>query len=224
MVFADENRWRHRRRRGRGRAIAASAALIAFAGVAIYGTMLVADSSGARADPSAAGRKDVIPVPDVVIPVAKLPALPGGMSGSGSPGAPGSARPSRSPAATRPGIPSATLSAGSPGAGSALPGSQGIAVSYIVGEQWDDAFQGEVEVVNNTSRPLSGWQIVVGLPLDQVESVQNASASVTDHILFMNPESAADSIAPGAVLRVFFTAEGTETTPSGCAFDSVNCS
>ncbi|MGH3171410.1 MAG: cellulose binding domain-containing protein, partial [Trebonia sp.] len=138
--------------------------------------------------------------------------------------------PSRPPAATWPGTPGATPSANSTGtassppAGSTSSSSQAITVNYIVGEQGNDGFQGEVEVVNDTSRSLSGWQIVVGLPLDQVESVQNASANVTDHILFMQPESAADSIAPGTVLRVFFTAEGTETTPSGCAFNTINCS
>lgn len=228
-LLPDESRWRHRRRHGPPvRAIAASAALIAFAGAAIFGAMTIASSSNAGADSSGAGGKMHMTVPTVIIPSSQLPSFAARPSAtemarhpaaaSRSPAASASTQPSLSPSATWPGT------ASSPSATPTAHTSQTVVVNYVVTEQWSDGFQGEVEVVNNTSQALSNWEIVVGLHLDEVASVQNANAYVNDNILIMQPLSADDSVAPGAILRVYFTVEGTETTPSGCAFDQINCS
>lgn len=98
-----------------------------------------------------------------------------------------------------------------------------ISVRYLVPGQSFEGFEGEVVVVNNGQEPLSGWQIVVALEGDTVTSVENASGFVSNGILLMQPNAGAAAVPPGGTLRVFFTAEGTQTTPLACAFNGITC-
>jgi cellulose binding protein with CBM2 domain len=99
-----------------------------------------------------------------------------------------------------------------------------VSVSYLVAGQHDGQFEGEVAVVNNGSAPISGWQIVVALPYyDQITSFSNASGYVSNGILVLQPASSADAVPAGGTLSVSFTAVGSQTTPEGCAFNSITC-
>lgn len=98
-----------------------------------------------------------------------------------------------------------------------------ISVRYLVPSQSFVGFEGEVVVVNNGQEPLSGWQIAVALEGDTVTSVENASGFVSNGILLMQPTPGAPAVQPGGTLRVFFTAEGTQTTPLACAFNGITC-
>ena len=99
-----------------------------------------------------------------------------------------------------------------------------ISVRYFVPSESGVGFEGEVVVVNNGPQALSGWQIVVALEGDTVTSVENASGFVSNGILLMQPAAGAQAISPnGGTLRVFFTAEGAQTTPLACAFNGIAC-
>jgi len=105
----------------------------------------------------------------------------------------------------------------------ATSGQAAVVVSYVVDSRGADGFQAEVDVSNNGSSSISGWQIVVALPDDQVTSVQGAKGYVSNHILLLSQASSSPAIAPGATARVFFTAQGVETAPELCAFNNVTC-
>lgn len=99
-----------------------------------------------------------------------------------------------------------------------------VVVSYLIDREWAGGFQGQVRVVNNGARPITGWQAVIALPRDRVTWFWNASGFVSHHIMLLRPLSA-DEVVPagGGTLSIFFTATGRETTPQACAFDGIPC-
>ena len=102
---------------------------------------------------------------------------------------------------------------------------QAVAVKYLIVGQADGGFQfeGEVSVRNEGSAPISGWQITVALPYDQITAISGASGYVSNHILLMQPGPGSGPLEPGASLRVFFAARGPEMTPRLCAFNNTIC-
>jgi cellulase/cellobiase CelA1 len=102
-------------------------------------------------------------------------------------------------------------------------GQSAVTVSYAVDEQAGDSFEAEIDVTNDGSSSISGWQIVVALPDDQVTELVNATGYESSHILLLQPVSSGSAIAPGTTLRVYFVAQGSQTVPEVCAFDNVSC-
>lgn len=99
-----------------------------------------------------------------------------------------------------------------------------VVVSYLIDREWAGGFQGQVRVVNNGARPITGWQAVIALPRDRVTWFWNASGFVSHHIMLLRPLSAVEVVpAGGGTLSIFFTATGRETTPQACAFDGIPC-
>ena len=98
-----------------------------------------------------------------------------------------------------------------------------VTVSYAVDEQAGDSFEAEIDVTNDGSSSISGWQILVALPHDQITELANATGYESNHILLLQPASSGSAIAPGATLRVYLVARGTQTSPELCAFDNVIC-
>ena len=84
-------------------------------------------------------------------------------------------------------------------------------VSYVVHDQVGDSFEAEIDVTNDWSSSISGWQIVLALPGDRVTAVANATGYESNHILLLGPVSSTSAIAPGATLRVYLIAQGTRT-------------
>jgi hypothetical protein len=105
----------------------------------------------------------------------------------------------------------------------ATSGQPAVTVSYAIDEQVGDSFEAEIDVTNDGSSSISGWQILVALPHDQVTELANATGYVSNHILLLQPASSGSAIAPGATLRVYLDAQGTQTAPELCAFDNVIC-
>ena len=122
---------------------------------------------------------------------------------------------------------SGTAGSGTAGSGTAGSGTAGsapqVVVSYVVDREWAGGFQGQVRVVNNGTRPITGWQAVIALPRDRVTWFWNASGFVSHHIVLLQPFSADEVVPAGGTLSVFFTATGPETTPQACAFDGIYC-
>jgi cellulase/cellobiase CelA1 len=42
-----------------------------------------------------------------------------------------------------------------------------IVVTFRIDNNWGSGFTAEIDVTNNRSTPISGWEIVVALPQDQ---------------------------------------------------------
>ena len=99
-----------------------------------------------------------------------------------------------------------------------------VVVRYLVDSQGFGGFQGQVQVINDGTQPIAGWQIVIALPDDTITAVQNAGGFVSNGILLLQPADAAEVVPPGGgTLNVFFVAEGTETIPAACAFNGIAC-
>jgi len=99
-----------------------------------------------------------------------------------------------------------------------------VIVRFIINSQGVAGFEGQVQVINDTAEPISGWQIVIALPEDQIVSVTNATGFVSNGILILQPAFGAPPVpANGGVLNVFFIAEGFQITPGACAFNQIPC-
>ena len=73
-----------------------------------------------------------------------------------------------------------------------------VVVSYVIDREWSGGFQGQVRVVNNGARPITGWQAVIALPGDRVTWFWNASGFVSHHIMLLQPLSADEVVPAGA--------------------------
>jgi len=99
-----------------------------------------------------------------------------------------------------------------------------VVVRYLVDSQGFGGFQGQVQVVNDGTQPIAGWQIVIALPDDTVTAVQNADGFDSNGILLLQPADAAEVVSPGGgMLNVFFVAQGTETMSAACTFNGIAC-
>jgi len=99
-----------------------------------------------------------------------------------------------------------------------------VIVRFLINSQGIGGFEGRVEVINNTTRPIAGWQIVVALPEDRIVTVTNASGFVSNGILVLQPAFGAPPVpARGGVLNVFFVAVGPQAIPGACAFNQIPC-
>lgn len=99
-----------------------------------------------------------------------------------------------------------------------------VVVTYRIDSHWGDGFQAEIEVVNNTSEPISDWQMAVALEDDTFTSWWNATGFVSNGILLLSPTSLEGPIAAdGGTLQVFFVVRGFQTTPNDCGFQDYDC-
>jgi hypothetical protein len=108
---------------------------------------------------------------------------------------------------------------------SPTPASPAVTVSYSVAQRWDGGFQGEFVIVNHGSSAVTGWQIVITLSGDRVDTVWNADwqyGSAGSVIMTAAPYD--QVIEPGAAQPVNFVAQGGSTEPASCTFDGSACS
>jgi hypothetical protein len=108
---------------------------------------------------------------------------------------------------------------------SATPASPAVTVSYSVAQSWDGGFQGQFVITNHGNSAVTGWQIVMTLSGDRVDTVWNAAwqyGSGGSVIMTAAPND--QVIAPGASQSVNFVAQGGTTEPTSCTFDGSACS
>jgi Cellulose binding domain len=100
-----------------------------------------------------------------------------------------------------------------------------VSVSYSTLQRWPGGFMGSLRIVNTGSTAVSGWQLVITLGGDRVDTVWNADWQPgSGGSLIMTPASYDPTIAPGASVSVNFVAQGTSTEPGSCTFDGSACS
>jgi cellulase/cellobiase CelA1 len=107
---------------------------------------------------------------------------------------------------------------------SPTPSAPAIVVTFRIDEDWGSGFAAEVDVTNNGSAAISGWQIVVALPQDRFTSWWNANGFMNNGVLLLTQTSWQQPLAAnGGTLRVSFIVSGDETNPVACAFNGVTC-
>ena len=120
--------------------------------------------------------------------------------------------------------PSPTPPTPPPGPSPTPPGAA-VTVTYSTPQQWRGGFQGELTIVNQGGAAVTGWQIVVGLPGDQVQMAWNANWQQDGWgNVIMTPTPGDQVIEPGATLSVNFVAQGNTTEPANCTFNGSPCS
>jgi hypothetical protein len=170
--------------------------------------------SGARSRAVALG----VPA-DTQRPGAKLPrrsATPGPAASSPAPTrAPTQVAPHHRPRPT----------AGPTPAPSPTPTSPAVTVSYSTAQSWDGGFQGQLVITNRGSSAVTGWQIVITLSGDRVDTVWNADWQYgSGGSVIMTAAPYDQVIEPGASQSVNFVAQGGTTEPTSCTFDGSACS
>jgi hypothetical protein len=132
--------------------------------------------------------------------------------------------PTRAPAEVVPGHrPRPT--AGPTPAPSPTPASPAVTVSYSTAQRWGSGFQGQLVITNHGSSAVTGWQIVITLSGDRVDTVWNADwqyGSAGSVIMTAAPYD--QVIEPGASQLVNFVAQGGTTELTSCTFDGSACS
>jgi hypothetical protein len=192
-------------------AAAGGLALVAFAGFLVVPAILSHLGIGGTAPHSALCPACQFPIPSSS-PVPPTPAAP--TTSAPRP------RHSRAPvAATQPAAP--VQNHGRTAAPTQT--ATGLAVYYSETPQGGGAFLAHVTVVNHDPAAVSGWQLVVALPYDNVSEVTNARGYDEDDVLFLQPASSDPSIPPGGTLVVTIAASGPTTIPDDCSFNNVAC-
>jgi hypothetical protein len=108
---------------------------------------------------------------------------------------------------------------------SPAPSGPAVTVSYSTLRSWGVGFQGQFVITNHGSSAVTGWQMVITLSGDQVDTVWNADwqygrgGSV---ILTAAPYDQA--IEPGASQSVNIVAQGGTAGPTSCTFNGSACS
>ena len=164
-----------------------------------------------------------------VVPAGATPTDAPSSSGAapttpGSPPAPSptltTPTPSPVPAPTTPSpSPSPTTPSPSPSAAA----SPDVTVSYSTSPHHRDGFFGHLTIENLGTAPVSGWQLVLTLPGDDVDWVWNAQWQLSGDTLTLTPANSGDVIEPGASVSVNFSANGDTTAPTSCTFNGAAC-
>jgi hypothetical protein len=99
-----------------------------------------------------------------------------------------------------------------------------VVVTYRIIQEWYGGFKAEVEVVNNTSEPISDWQMAVALEHDTFTAWWNAAGFMSNGILVLSqPWWQGPIAADGGTLQVFFVVSGFQPIPNDCGFQTYTC-
>jgi hypothetical protein len=108
---------------------------------------------------------------------------------------------------------------------SPTPASPAVTVSYSTAQRWGGGFQGQLVITNHGSSAVTGWQIVLTLSGDRVDTVWNADWQYgSGGSVIMTAAPYDQVIEPGASQPVNFVAQGGTTEPTSCTFDGSACS
>ncbi|WP_286990522.1 cellulose binding domain-containing protein [Thermomonospora sp. CIF 1] len=102
-------------------------------------------------------------------------------------------------------------------------GRRGVLIAFRVARRLPDGFTGTVTIANRTSRPIDGWLLGFKFPKAEVLTLANASVIKKGQVTWVRNPADAPSLAPGASIRLTFTASGTATRPSVCKFNRADC-
>jgi Cellulose binding domain len=108
---------------------------------------------------------------------------------------------------------------------SPTPSSPAVTVSYSALHRWAGGFQGQFVITNHGGSAVTGWQMVITLSGDQVDTVWNADWQYgRGGSVLMTAAPYDQVIEPGASQSVNVVAQGGTTEPTSCTFDGSACS
>jgi len=107
---------------------------------------------------------------------------------------------------------------------SPTPSGPAVTVSYSAVQHWFGGFQGQFVITNHGSSAVTGWQMVITLSGDQVDTVWNADWQYGRGGKVVLTAAPYDRvIEPGASQSVNVVAQGGTTEPTSCTFDGSAC-
>jgi Cellulose binding domain len=95
-----------------------------------------------------------------------------------------------------------------------------------------DHFRDQLTLVNNGSRPVSGWTVQLTLPGDEIFSVETQPWwdgvpfehwRASGDTLTISADNDTETLAPGEPLSVSIHGRGRTTSPTGCTFNGAAC-
>jgi Cellulose binding domain len=108
---------------------------------------------------------------------------------------------------------------------SPTPSGPAVTVSYTALQHWGGGFQGQFVITNHGSSAVTGWQMVITLSGDHVDTVWNANWQYGRGGSVLLTAAPYDRvIEPGASQSVNVVAQGGTTEPTSCTFDGSACS
>jgi hypothetical protein len=107
---------------------------------------------------------------------------------------------------------------------SPTPSGPAVTVSYSAVQHWFGGFQGQFVITNHGSSAVTGWQMVITLSGDRVDTVWNADWQYGRGGKVVLTAAPYDRvIEPGASQSVNVVAQGGTTEPTSCTFDGSAC-
>jgi hypothetical protein len=99
-----------------------------------------------------------------------------------------------------------------------------VVVTFSVTSEGGGFFEGQVQIVNDGTKPLASWQVSIALPGDRVVAVAHAAGFVIHGILLLESASGAAPVPPGGgVLDVVFIAVGSPPVSGACTYNQTPC-
>jgi cellulase/cellobiase CelA1 len=209
---------------GRGRNVACAAAAVLAIGGTAAALALSQPSGKAPTQQTTAALCGLVACANVPSQGAPAPTASASSTALG-PGGETAARPASPSVSSAPaGAPSPRPAPSTqPGPTVSSPSLPDVTVAYSSQQRWHDGFHGQLTLDNQGSSAVTGWQVAITLPGDQVRYAWNANWSFGGDVLTLTPASNDQVIEPGASVTVNFFALGGNSQPANCTFDGSAC-
>ncbi|MBA9007133.1 cellulose binding domain-containing protein [Thermomonospora cellulosilytica] len=99
----------------------------------------------------------------------------------------------------------------------------GVLISFQVARRTETGYTGTVTIANRTGKPVERWRLGFKFADARVLSVRNAVVESKGQVTWLRNRAAAPAIAPGATVRITYTAAGTPARPTVCKFNDAAC-
>ncbi|MCP9954376.1 cellulose binding domain-containing protein [Actinomadura madurae] len=96
----------------------------------------------------------------------------------------------------------------------------GLVVAFRVASRAPGGFKATATIANKGRQPVAAWALAFKIPNATVTAVSGATVVRGGTTPFVRGRTA---IAPGATVRIVFTARGTASTPSACVLNRLPC-
>ncbi|CNE10097.1 Cellulose binding domain [Mycobacterium tuberculosis] len=96
----------------------------------------------------------------------------------------------------------------------------GLVIAFRAVAKTPGGFKATATIANQSTRPVPGWALAFQIQGASVTAVSGATVVRTGSVPFVRGREA---IAPGAKVRIVFTARGTAAKPSSCVLNKLPC-
>lgn len=96
----------------------------------------------------------------------------------------------------------------------------GLVIAFRAVAETPGGFKATATIANEGAQPVTGWALAFKIKGASVTAISGATAVRTGSVPFVRSREA---IAPGAKVRIVFTARGTAAKPSSCVLNKLPC-